>query len=69
MKIDPLVGPTWDGKFASTKTDWLAKDGEALTKTIEADPAVMKKLKDVFEAFGDADAKAKAAIESEIYPS
>lgn len=69
MKIDPLVGPTWNGKFASTETDWLANDGEALTKAIEADPAVVKKMKDVFKAFGDADAKAQAAIESEICPS
>ncbi|KAI8310470.1 Transaldolase [Colletotrichum sp. SAR11_59] len=66
MKIDPLIGPTWDGKFASTETDWLANDGEALSKAIEADPAVVKKLKDVFKAFGDTDVKAKAAIESEI---
>ncbi|KAF4907634.1 Transaldolase [Colletotrichum viniferum] len=66
MKIDPLIGPTWDGKFASTEKDWLANDGEALSKAIEADPAVVKKLKDVFKAFGDADVKAKAAIENEI---
>ncbi|KAI8235341.1 Transaldolase [Colletotrichum sp. SAR 10_99] len=66
MKIDPLIGPTWDGNFASNETDWLANDGEALSKAIEADSAVVKKLKDVFKAFGDADVKAKAAIESEI---
>lgn len=66
MRIDPLAGPTWDGKLASTSTDWLANDGEALTRAINADPAVVKKLKDVFNAFGEADDRAKEAIESEI---
>lgn len=66
MRVDPLVGPNWDGKLASTEIDWLANEGEALTKAIQEDPAVVKKLKDVLNAFGEADVKAKAAIEAEI---
>lgn len=66
MGIDPLSGPGWDGKLASTETDWLANDGEALSRAMEADPAVVRKMKDVLGAFGGADVRAKAAIESEM---
>lgn len=66
MSIDPLSGPDWDGKLASTETNWLANNGEALSRAMEADPAVVRKMKDVLGAFGGADIRAKAAIEAEI---
>ena len=66
MKIDPLAGPDWDGTLASTEVDWLSDDGKALTDVMDADPAVVRKMKDVLGAFGGADVKAKDAIEKEI---
>ncbi|KAL3489937.1 aldolase [Aspergillus germanicus] len=63
---DPLAGPEWDGKFASTEVDWLADNGAALAKAMESDPAVVRKMKDVLGAFLGADARAKKAIEEEL---
>lgn len=66
LTIDPLAGPEWDGNFASTEVDWLADNGKALTAAMEADPAVVRKMKDVVGAFGGADDKAKLVIEADI---
>ena len=64
LNIDPLVGPDWDGVFADTKTDWLKDDGRALSAAMEADPAVVRKMKDVLNAFGGAEVQAKAKLRS-----
>lgn len=66
MNIDPLAGPDWDGTLASTEVDWLANDGKVLTDVMDADPAVVRKMKDVLGAFGGADVQAKEAIEKAI---
>ncbi|KAH8748899.1 hypothetical protein F5883DRAFT_633662 [Diaporthe sp. PMI_573] len=65
LQIDPLAGPDWNGELASTKVDWLADDGKALSEAMSADAAVVRKMADVMGAFGGADEKAKAAIEAE----
>ena len=65
-KIDYLAGPEWNGKLADIHLDYLANDGAALAAAIEADPAVVKKMKDARDAFNGGNAKAKAAIEEEI---
>ena len=65
LTSDPLAGPNWDGKFASIDVDYVADDGKALTAAINGDVVVVKKIKDVLNAFQEADDKAKAAIEEE----
>jgi hypothetical protein len=66
LKIDPLTGPGWDGVLGDVNVDWLKDDGKALSEYMEADPAVVRKMKDVLNAFGGAEIKAKAAIEKHI---
>ncbi|KAJ5721741.1 uncharacterized protein N7483_009675 [Penicillium malachiteum] len=63
---DPMAGPNWNGKLADIHADYLANGGKLLSEVMEADAAVVKKMKDVLGAFNGGDAKAKAAIEAEL---
>ncbi|RSH89672.1 hypothetical protein EHS25_002223 [Saitozyma podzolica] len=63
---DPLAGPEWDGKFASTEIDYIANNGENLTKAIKADPVVTSKIKDVLDIFHENEEKAREMIEKSI---
>ncbi|KAL4887875.1 aldolase [Aspergillus ambiguus] len=63
---DHLAGPKWDGTFASTEQDWPADNGAAVTKAMESDPAVVRKMKDVLGAFLGAEVRAKKAIEEQL---
>ncbi|KAJ5727513.1 hypothetical protein N7493_005333 [Penicillium malachiteum] len=65
-KSDPMAGPNWDGKLPDIHADYLANGGKLLSEAVEADAAVVKKMKDVLGAFNGGDAKAKAAIEAEL---
>jgi transaldolase len=63
---DPLAGPEWDGKFASTEIDYIVNNGENLTKAIKADPIVTAKIKDVLDIFHENEEKAREMIEQSI---
>ena len=65
-KTDPLAGADWNGQLADIHADYLANGGKLLTESMASDPAVVRKIKDVFDAFNGGDAKAKAAIEAEM---
>lgn len=64
--IDPLAREDWDGTLPPIDRDYLANDGALLVECMANDPAVVRKIKDVFTAFTTADARAKIAIEAEI---
>jgi transaldolase len=66
LEIDPLAGPDWDGKLADIHADYLADNGKLLSRAMESDPAVVKKMKDVLGAFNGGEAMAKEAIEAEL---
>lgn len=61
--VDPLTGPDWDGKLASTDIDYLANNGEALTKAIRDDPVTSRGLDEALEAFKMNELQSKTAIE------
>jgi transaldolase len=63
---DPLAGPGWDGKFASTEIDYISNNGENLTRAIKADPVVTSKIKDVLDIFHENEEKAREMIEKSI---
>ncbi|KAJ7267572.1 hypothetical protein B0H12DRAFT_1097728 [Mycena haematopus] len=64
-KSDPLtVG--WDGKVASTDIDYLADNGAALDRAIEADPVTKQRLHDALEVFKVGELLSKALIEKAI---
>lgn len=60
---DPLAGPDWDGKLASTEIDYLCNNGEALEKAIDSDDVTKKALHEALEAFRQNELQSKAAIE------
>nr|POF04246.1 transaldolase [Quercus suber] len=62
-QFDPLAGPKWDGRLASTEVDYLADNGAALTKAIAADPVTDRGLKEALDAFVENELQSKAAIE------
>jgi len=62
-KIDPLAGPGWDGKLASTDIDYLASNGAALDKAIEADDVSKRALAIALEDFQGCELQTKAAID------
>ena len=59
---DPLW-PDWDGKLASADIDYLANNGEALSKAIDEDPVTSKGLHIALEEFKQNELQSKAAIE------
>lgn len=61
--IDSLTAPDWDGKFPSTDVDYLANNGEALSKAIDEDPVTRKGLHIALEEFKQNELQSKAAIE------
>jgi transaldolase len=63
IKSDPLAGPGWDGKLASTDIDYLANNGAALDKAIEEDDVSKRALALMIEQFGGFELESKAAIE------
>ncbi|KAJ5633621.1 hypothetical protein N7528_001463 [Penicillium herquei] len=65
-KIDPLAGADWDGKLADIHTDYISNDGKALVEAMQSDPAVVRKIKDVFDAFLDGERRAQVALQAEI---
>ncbi|KAJ5724717.1 hypothetical protein N7493_006445 [Penicillium malachiteum] len=65
-KIDPLAGADWDGKLADIHTDYISNDGKALVEAMQSDPAVVRKIKDVFGASLDGERRAQVALQAEI---
>ena len=63
LTTDPLAGPNWDGKLASTDIDYLANNGEALTKAIDEDAETKQGLHEALEAFKSNEIQSKVAIE------
>ncbi|KAF8199864.1 hypothetical protein K438DRAFT_1822674 [Mycena galopus ATCC 62051] len=64
-KSDPL-STNWDGKVASTDIDYLADNGAALDRAIEADPVTKQRLFDALEVFKVGELSSKAMIEKAI---
>ncbi|KAJ7347085.1 hypothetical protein DFH08DRAFT_870221 [Mycena albidolilacea] len=64
-KSDPLSAD-WDGKVASTEIDYLADNGAALERAVEADPVTKRRLRDSLEVFKVGELSSKAIIESAI---
>ncbi|KAJ6594359.1 hypothetical protein B0H19DRAFT_1366239 [Mycena capillaripes] len=64
-KSDPLTA-NWDGKVASTDIDYLANNGEELTKAIEADPVTKQRIYDALEVFKVGELSSKAIIEKAL---
>lgn len=62
--IDPLAGPDWDGKLASTDVDYLANGGAELAKAIEADPVTKKRLAIALELFTGGENRSKEKVET-----
>ncbi|KAL0933429.1 transaldolase [Colletotrichum truncatum] len=60
---DPLAGPNWDGKLASTDVDYLADDGAALEKAIAEDPVTERGLREALAMFQSSELQSKNAIE------
>ncbi|KAJ6007781.1 hypothetical protein N7540_011757 [Penicillium herquei] len=65
-KIEPLAAADWDGKRAEIHTDYISNDGKALVEAMQSDPAVVRKIKDVFDAFSDGERRAQVALQAEI---
>ncbi|OJJ96423.1 hypothetical protein ASPACDRAFT_125025 [Aspergillus aculeatus ATCC 16872] len=63
--IDPLVA-SWDGKLASTDTDYLANNGVALEDAIKADPIATARLGDALQLFIKVESQSKVLIEKAI---
>jgi transaldolase len=63
-KVDPLAAADWDGKLASTDTDYLANGGAELAKAIEADPITKSRLRDALELFTGGENRSKAKVEA-----
>lgn len=61
--IDPLAGPDWDGKLASTDIDYLANGGAELDKANEKDPTTKKRLREALALFVAAEKRSQAKIE------
>ncbi|KAJ7879130.1 hypothetical protein B0H13DRAFT_2051625 [Mycena leptocephala] len=64
-KSDPLDA-NWDGRVASTEIDYLADNGAALERAIEADPVTKQRLYDALEVFKVGELSSKAVIEKAI---
>ncbi|KAJ7497726.1 hypothetical protein FB451DRAFT_1121453 [Mycena latifolia] len=64
-KSDPLTA-NWDGKLPSTDIDYLANNGAALAKAIEADPVTKQRLYDALELFKGGEMSSKEIIEKAI---
>ncbi|KZO99539.1 aldolase [Calocera viscosa TUFC12733] len=60
---DPLASAEWDGKLASTSTDYLLAHGQALDEAIQADPVTRERLGEALEAFVEAEMKMHAFLE------
>ncbi|EGY23089.1 transaldolase [Verticillium dahliae VdLs.17] len=67
LSIDPLAGPDWDGKLASTDVDYLADGGASLQNAIEADAVTKKRLADAMALFTGGQERSRAKIE-EVLP-
>ncbi|KIW06099.1 uncharacterized protein PV09_03268 [Verruconis gallopava] len=63
INVDPLAGPDWDGKLASTDVDYLANNGAALDKAIEDDDVTKRGLALALKEFQGNELQTKAAIE------
>jgi transaldolase len=63
LKVDPLAGPKWEGRLASTEIDYLADNGAALTKAIADDAVTERGLREALEAFEANELQSKSAIE------
>ncbi|EEY18871.1 transaldolase [Verticillium alfalfae VaMs.102] len=67
LSIDPLAGPDWNGKLASTNVDYLADGGAPLQNAIEADAVTKKRLADAMALFTGGQERSRAKIE-EVLP-
>ncbi|KAI1063679.1 hypothetical protein LB506_005487 [Fusarium annulatum] len=64
LSIDPLAGPDWDGKLASTDVDYLANSGAEIDKANEADKATKTRLADALTLFIGGEERSKAKVEA-----
>lgn len=64
LSIDPLAGPNWDGKLASTDVDYLANGGAEIDKANEADKATKTRLADALTLFIGGEERSKAKVEA-----
>lgn len=60
---DPLAGEVGGKRPSYTDTDYLANNGEALTKAINEDPVTERGLHEALEAFKANELQSKLAIE------
>ncbi|KAG7131014.1 Transaldolase like protein [Verticillium longisporum] len=67
LSVDPLAGPDWDGKLASTDVNYLADGGAPLQNAIEADAVTNKRLADAMALFTGGQERSRAKIE-EVLP-
>ncbi|CAM1509878.1 Fc.00g002130.m01.CDS01 [Cosmosporella sp. VM-42] len=65
-KVDPLLGPNWDGVKASMDTDYVSNGGKKLDEFLQKDPVVSKRFRDAERFFLNAENVAKEAILKEI---
>ncbi|KAM0332094.1 hypothetical protein ACHAQA_002366 [Verticillium albo-atrum] len=63
LSIDPLAGPGWNGKLASTDVDYLANGGEELQKAIEADTVTKNRLAEALALFTGGQDRSQAKVE------
>jgi transaldolase len=66
LTVDPLAGPSWDGKLASTDVDYLANGGAFLDEAIENDPAAKPRLIDALTLFTAGENRSKLKIETAL---
>ncbi|KAK2599896.1 hypothetical protein N8I77_011613 [Diaporthe amygdali] len=66
LAMDPLAGPSWDGKLASFETDYLSDGGERLNKVLQEDNAARKRFQDATKFFLDAENRARTYIEDRM---
>lgn len=63
---DPLAGPKWKGELPSINIDYLAHNGEALSKAISEDPVTERGLHEALEAFKANELQSKLAIKEAL---
>jgi len=66
MEIDPLASAEWDGKLASTETDYLANNGAALDEAIKKDAQSTARLDDALKLFQGGIDESRAKIEEAL---
>ncbi|KAJ5701720.1 hypothetical protein N7488_009268 [Penicillium malachiteum] len=53
-------------KLVDIHIDYISNDGKALVEAMQSDPAIVRKIKDVFDAFLNGERRAQVALQAEI---